>query len=470
MAGRASAIPVGSQFTPDLINLRPFLQVLIKHSGNKEALVNAVWEPEVRKRAKEGMLTPRTASLPIEAAAQYGLLEPKTYVVTNLTRRLVNTPTDTNLYDDFARHILLSLGGLRVVEAAQQMHQDGLRITGDKLAMNLSDQGFRVSIHNTAINSLRMWLAQAGLFPKGRGQRAWMVDAGVKQRLMAMSDQTIAQIAWLSEDQRAYLEALCRVAPTSWHRAAPIRDLADTILGRRLDRSNLPKRYLNPLVEAGLIEYTTGGTAGGKTSLLRTTSHFDKTILQSFVQETISRLDPSLTAYYLRAPEDIYKDLASSNKHVKGEALEAFAIRVMRLLGLRFVAWRKRAADETGRAEVDVLMAGVVGGVPTRWQIQCKNKPSGRVALEDIAKEVGITLITKATHVMILANSLVTTDARDFAEEIMRHTSLTVMILDRDDFDRIRETPASVGAILQRKADLVQQIPRYGVDWIRDLT
>ncbi|MYB75694.1 MAG: restriction endonuclease [Chloroflexi bacterium] len=468
MARKASDIPVGTQFSPDLVALRPFLNVLTQHSGDRDQMLEAIWSPSVRIAPIGRDLTPRRKSLPIEAAVQYGLLEPKTHEATDLTVELLDTETDDELHDAFARHILLSLGGLRVVETAQQMELDGRRITSDSLAECLTDQGFRVTIHNTAINSIRMWLAKAGVFPPGR-HNAWKVNPLAKRRLLGMADSTIAQIAWLEEDQKAYLEALCRIDPSDWYPAASVRDLGDRILGRRLDRSNLPKSYLQPLQEAGLIEYRTGGTASGKSSHLRTTSLFKRSILHKFVQETTRSLDPSLTAYYLRRPEDIYSELESPDKHVKGEALEAFAIRIMRLLGLRFVAWRKRAAAETGRAEVDVLMAGTVGGVPTRWQIQCKNKPGGLVTLEDIAKEVGIALITKANQVLILANSRVTQDAREFAREVMKHTALTVMILDKDDYNTIREFPGSIGAILQEKAQVVQRVSRYGVDWIRNL-
>ena len=468
MANRASDIPVGTQFTPELIALRPFLRVLSQYSGNKESMLDAIWVQPVRIAPIGNELTHRRRSLPLEAAVQYGLLEPKTYRTSELTVDLLATKTEEELYDAFARHILLSLGGLRVVETAQQMELDGRNITGNSLAECLTDQGFRVTIHNTAINSLRMWLAQAGIFPLGR-HNAWKVNSLVKGRLLSLDDSTIAQIAWLKQDQKAFLEALCRIDPSGWHPAASVRDLADKILGRRLNRSNLPKTYLRPLQEAGLIKYRTGGTASGTSSLLCTTNAFRKGVLQKFVQETTTSLDPALTAYYSRRPEDIYSDLESSDKHIKGEALEAFAIRVMRLLGLRFVAWRKRAAAETGRAEVDVLMAGTVGGVPTRWQIQCKNKPGGRVTLEDVAKEVGISLITKANQILLFANSRVTQDAREFAREVMKHTALTVMILDKDDYDAIRRSPGSIGTILHDKAQMVQQMSRYGVDWIRSL-
>ena len=43
--------------------------------------------------------------------------------------------------------------------------------------------------------------------------------------------------------------------------------------------------------------------------------------------------------------EDIYAELESNETFKKGQALEAYAIYLMRLLGLRFLHWRKRAKE-----------------------------------------------------------------------------------------------------------------------------
>ncbi len=466
MSPQPSAIPVGSQFSPSLIDLSGLLKAIVKHSGKKEAMLDAVWRHPVRKKPIENTPTPRRASLPLEAAVQYDLLNSE-YRATLLAKQLVTLEGD-DLHNAFARHILLNLGGLRVVEAAQQMEYDGLRVTGDSLAGYLTDQGFPVTVHNTAINSLRMWLAEAGLFPKGSGRRPWQVDPGTKERLVGMGDQTLASLVTLGDEQRAFVEALCRIDPPDWYPAADVRDLTETIVGSRVNRANLPKTFLDPLVNAGLIEYETRGTAGGKTSQLRTTELFDTTVLRPFIDHTIKDLDAPLTAYYERRPADIRSDLTSTNKHTKGQALEALAIWIMRILGLRFIAWRKRAADETAYAEVDVLLAGVIGNVPTRWQVQCKNTPSRRVSLEDIAKEVGISLVTKANIILIFANSPVSEPARGFAREVMRHTPLTIMILDRADLDEIVNSPGRIVACIGREARAAAAIDRHGTDWLVD--
>lgn len=459
-----SQIPVGTQFTPKLIHLPSFLQALIVHSGNKPALVEAIWNSPVNIRKNITIpSSSRTQSLPLEAAIQYDLID-KCYQATDICRNLSILPEDY-LYEEFARHILLSLGGLRVVEAAQQMKADGLRITGDALAGYLTDQGFTVSVHNTAINSLRLWLAEAGLFPKSRSQ-AWTVDEEGKEKLLGFGDDTISALVGLTDTQKAFAIALCRINPPAEYPASEVRDLAETIVGKRLDRSNLPKTFLDPLSDAGLITYKSGGTQSGKTSLLKTTARFESEVLRPFLETTVNTLDSALTAYYKTPPSKIYEQLKSDQPHKRGEALEAYAIHIMRLLGLRFVSWRKRAKDETGQAEIDVVMSGLMGGIATRWQIQCKNKPSGRVSVEDVAKEVGLVPITKATHVMILANSRATNDAHIYAREVMRNSSLTVIILDKDDFEKIRASPASIASIIRLKSQTIANISRHGLNWL----
>lgn len=464
MPGTRSEIPVGTQFSPNLVSLPDFLQALVQHSSDKATLINAIWNPPVNIRPKANLPnSTRNQSLPLEAAIQYGLLDDD-YCATPLCHSLSKLSAN-DLYEEFARHILLSLGGLRVVEGAQQMKADGFRITGDRLSGYLTDQGFNVSVHNTAINSLRMWLAKAGLFPTGP-QQAWEVNKEAKARLIGFGDDTISALVGLNSAQRAFAIALCRLDPPAEYPAAEVRDLAESIVGKRLDRSNLPKAFLKPLSDAGLITYESRGTKGGKTSRLTTTPQFKATVLEPFLKITVSTLDSTLTAYYQKSPAEIYDQLKSPHAHKRGQALEAYAVHIMRILGLRFVSWRKRAKDETGQAEIDVLMAGLLGGIATRWQIQCKNKPTSNISVEDVAKEVGLIPITKATHVMILANCRATADAHTYAREVMRNSSLTIMILDKDDFERIKTSPTSIASIIRSKSQSIANISRHGLDWL----
>jgi hypothetical protein len=459
----ASAIPVGTQFSPPLIDLKEFLTALCQYSGNRNALQGAIWAPPVHKKRTSIPTSSRTANLPLEAAVQYGLLDAQrdpvdprrvTYTVTDLAKRLAGL-SDPQLSEEFARHILLNRGGLRVVEAIQQMQLDrerglsSIEVTGDTLAKYLTDQGFTVGEHNTAINSMRLWLAAAGLF-KG----IWQVDPAIKEKLVGVSDDAIAILAGISPELQAFVTALCRINPSGWYKAAAVRDLAECTFPVRLGRDSLPQ-LLEPLQAADLIEYRSGGTKGGKSAELKTTVKFDSNVLEPFINTTTKTLDPIVTRYYKTRPVDIYADLRSTNRFKKGRALEAYAIHIMRLLGLRFREWRKQAEETTGRAEIDALFTGVFGGMPTLWQVQCKNTPGAKVDLEDVSKEVGLTPITQATHILLVANADFTKAARAFARQTMRRSPLTIFLIDKSDFEEIRSSPGSLGRILRAQAEQI---------------
>jgi hypothetical protein len=224
---------------------------------------------------------------------------------------------------------------------------------------------------------------------------------------------------------------------------------------------------MEPLKAAGLVDYQSGGTSGGKSARVWVTPKFHAEVLGPFLEHATKQLDAVLTDYYRRDFGEIHRDLESTNTFVKGRALEAYAIQVMRRLGLRFVAWRERARDHTGGAEVDVVMAGVLAGTPTRWQVQCKNTPRSQVRLGDVAKEVGLLPLTKATHILILANCLFSDDAKIYAREIMRHSPATIFLLDQKDFAEIRSTSGgALARILAAKSEEIASLKRYGLDWL----
>lgn len=443
----ASRIPVGTQFTPRLFDLASFVRAVVTHSGDKNALRNAVWQPNVR--LKHLKPSKRGRNLPLEAAAQYGLLEKGSWIATPLAKTL-NELGSPKIYQEFAKHILLNCGGLRVLHGIAEMRADGLAVTGDTLSEYLSRQGFTVGEHNTQINSLRLWLAKAGVFPLDDRTKSWEVDETAKSELVGLDDEAILALASLTTEERQFVLALCKINPQGWYKAADVRDLVEATTDVRMTRSNA-KEYLEPLRVAGIIEYRSGGTKGGKSAELRTTDKFDTEVLEVFVRKTIEDLDADVAAYYQKRPSDIYNDLDSSNKFRKGQALEAYAIHLMRLLGLRFVAWRRRSR-ETGAAEVDAVLEGVMGSTPTRWQIQCKNTPSGRVDVEDVSKEVGLIPITHATHVLVMANCGMTRDARIYASEVVASTPTTIFLLDYADFKEMRANSGRLGTILKRKA------------------
>src|SRR5881396_606630 len=81
-----SDIPVGTQFSPNLVSLKAFLAAIIRCSGDKVGMEAAVWDAPVRT-PPASRPTRRRRSLPLEAARQYGLLD-EAYKATDLALRL----------------------------------------------------------------------------------------------------------------------------------------------------------------------------------------------------------------------------------------------------------------------------------------------------------------------------------------------------------------------------------------------
>ena len=460
--GPTSAIPVGTQFSPALIDLSEFLKAVIAHSGDKAAIQEAIFAPPVHLKRHSVPSSRRTAALPLEAAVQYGLLTPQVYKATELTHELVRLQ-GASLYDRFAQHILLQCKGLQVVEAIEQMQlnynqgSSAVPVTADTIARYLTENGLPIGEHNGQINTMRMYLAQAGVFPSSKAS-AWTINRQRVNELLGINGELMRVLSAFEPLQREFTLALCRLNPTAWVKAAEVRDYAEAISdqGTRFPRGNT-RTYIEPLEKAGLIEFASGGTASGKSIRLRTTSSFNRGILEPFFRVTATNLnlDATTTQYFRMQPKDIFADLSSSDKYRKGVALEALAVYVMRLLGLRLRGWRKRAA-ETGGAEIDALMAGTLGAVATKWQVQCKNTPGSAVRLEDIAKEVGLVGLTGVTHLLFLTTGRYTRDALKYAHRTMQTSSLSIYLMDSKDIDRIRENPSTLTKLLMEKSESIQ--------------
>mgnify|MGYP001613763820 CR=1 FL=1 len=468
MARPASDIPVGTQFSPGVIDLAAFVKAAIQHGGDRVALEKAVVSAPVRIKNPGEVRSLRMGRLPLEAAAQYGLLTSATYEATDLAKKLAALK-ERQMYDEFARHILLSCNGLRVVEGAQQMALDrpltGVNITGDSLAQYLSDQGLRVTIHNTAINTMRMWLGKAGIFPLEGRADPWLVDEGAKQRILGVTAKEISAIAAWTPEHKALAMALCRWGGKGMVDAAEIRALAETDIGRSLPRGSLPQLF-EPLAKAGYVKIQSGGTKAGKSAKLEVLPLFHADVLGPFIEKAADQLDASILELYKWDAATIKRDLDSKDTFTKGVALEAYAVRIMRLLGLRFVRWRERS-NQTGGAEVDVVLSGLLGGIPTRWQVQCKNTPAGIVRLDEVAKEVGLAPLTKATHILIITNSTFTRDAYRYARAVMENTALTLYLLSAKDFKRVLDSSGTeLPLILREQAELIVEMHRKGIDWI----
>lgn len=120
----------------------------------------------------------------------------------------------------------------------------------------------------------------------------------------------------------------------------------------------------------------------------------------------------------------------------------------MRLLDLDYVATRLRGTA-TGGAEVDVLFESS-RLVYCRWQVQCKN--TNRVALDDVAKEVGLTHVLKSNVIVMVSTGQIGPEARRYANKIMQDSNLCVVMVDQADIMVIEQNPTRIVDIFNREA------------------
>jgi len=167
-------------------------------------------------------------------------------------------------------------------------------------------------------------------------------------------------------------------------------------------------------------------------------------LLEQMGKQTQSDLRP-----LLRKPmADILKEMKAKDKHTRGLALEALAFKLMRLLDMTYVATRLRG-NATGGAEVDVIFESS-RLVFSRWQVQCKN--TSRVALDDVAKEVGLTHFLKSTVIVVVTTGDIGPEARKYANKIMTDSNLCVVMVDGQDINAIVKTPPAIVDVFNREA------------------
>jgi hypothetical protein len=458
----ASDIPVGTQFSPNVLDFRALLKLAIDKDGDRAELERLVSEAPVRIKNPGKKMDRRMRQLPWEAAAAYGLLEETTWKPRPIVHELVALP-DSEMYPRFAKHILLNCRGVEFVRGVQAFLKEaraaGGKINADLISQYFRNHGLHVVEHNTAINSMRMWLSKGGVYP-WKGSTMWDANDDVVTALVGLNMDEIAAISSWSREHIELAKALCRMNPKGEVKAADVRASAETMLPYTLSRAS-NRILFKPLLEAGYVAMKTGGTAEGKSAKVAVTDRFRADVLAPFLENAHKMLGNALFRLYDWDPERIRKGLESSKTSEKGMALEAYAVRVMRLMNLRFVTWRLRSSA-TGGAEVDATFTGLLGGVPTRWQVQCKNTKT-EVRLDDVAKEVGLVPLTKATHILVLSNQKFTRAAVTFARDTMRESPVTLFLVGGDDFRRVLDDGgAALLSVIRRQSEDALELHQSG--------
>lgn len=382
----------------------------------------------------------------------YGIID-RTATFTEFGRELYDLRGDEPaLYRALARHILLNLNGLNFVQCIQDMQAAGETVTLNKLREWLAERGINFPPGGKHPSIMRLWLEKAGVFASG-----WRIDEGRLQDVLGTSTDDLEALAGLTLEQKAFLKTVASLHGPEPLTSNQIARLAATTYGVRFDDKGLPKQVLYPLAKAGFIEMERGTKEGGQGSrpfIVRPTAKLVTDLITPLIEQLEQQVHADLRPLLRKPFAEILEELPSPDRHVAGLALEALAFKLMRLLGMTYVATRLRG-QATGGAEVDLIFEST-RLVFSRWQVQCKN--TGRVNLDDVAKEVGLTHFLKSNVVVMVSTGDIGSEARRYASKIMAESNLAIVMVDRADLETITADPPRIGDVFTREARFAMRL------------
>jgi len=460
MADQQSDLPFGSEFSPSQTSLPELLEIVSRHNGNSRTLQAEILETyfaghgaaggaKATRDDNKGKLA-NNCKLGMIA---YGLIDRNARFTEFGSKLFTLRKDEASLYTEFAKHILLNLRGMALVQCLLDMVAAGEEITLDTLRLALEERGLKFPKGGKHPSMMRLWLAKAGVIVGSR----WQVNTIRLREVLGTDPGEYPVLARFTPQQKAFLLALANCGVTDPQPANEIVKLASATYGVRFPDRSLPKDVLNTLEAAGyLVKVKTTSGRGAKPFLVAPTEKVSAEILGPMLDQLKGQVEPKLLDLLTRPLSAIMQEIGSEDRFLSGIALEALAFKLMRSLAMNYVATRLRAAA-TGGAEVDLIFESA-RLVFSRWQVQCKN--TMRVSLDEVAKEVGLTHLLKSNVIVLVTTGTVGVEARRYANRIMSDSSLAVVMIERSDLDAVAENPAYLVDAFRREAEHAMALKR----------
>ena len=450
-----SDLPFGSEFSPAQIDLPILLELAHGHKADWKAFEAAVRDRYFTEYETSDYNKDKLANNTKLALRAYGLISEKDTELTEVGLTLHGLRHDeTALYEAFARHILTNRHGMNFVQCVLDMQAAGEDIDLNRLRRWLKERGVNVPRGGRHMSTLRLWLQKAGVFISG-----YRVDRARLNEVLGIEVEDFEALASYTPEQRAYLKTLANMDGGGPHRSNDVEKLATAVYGVNFNEKNLPKQVLYPLRDDCYIELERGTRQkgrGAKPFMVSATGKLVTDLIAPLIEQVEQQTQADLRPLLRKSLMEIREELNSSDRHVRGLALEALAFKLMRLVDLAYVATRLRGSA-TGGAEVDLIFESA-RLVFSRWQIQCKN--TARVSLDDVAKEVGLTHFLKSNAIVMVSTGEIGAEARRYANRIMSDSNLCIIMVDGKDLARIEVNPAAIVDVFTREAYFAMELKK----------
>jgi site-specific DNA-methyltransferase (cytosine-N4-specific) len=441
-----SDLPFASEFSPSQIHLSRVLSIANDCSGSQHSFENTIRKEYFEDHDTNDYNKGKLANNTYLSMRAYGIIDSDVNF-TDLGKQLYAIKDDEEqLYTVFARHILLNLHGITLIQCIQDMQAAGVDINLVDLRTWLLERGIVFPRGGKHPSIMRLWLAMAGIFTS-----RWNINESRLQAILGTDSNEIEILAQFTQEQKAYLKTLLNMGSDSSYFSNDIEKLATATYGVKFNEKNLPKSVLYPLQEAGYITLTRGTKEQGRGAKPFVVVPTDK-LFADFLLPLLEQLEKQVSSDIrplLRKPlSTILEEMNNEDKYIRGLALEALAFKLMKLVDLTYIATRLRGIA-TGGAEVDLVFEAS-RLVFSRWQVQCKN--TSRVSLDDVAKEVGLTHLLKSNVIVVVSTGEIGKEARRYSNKVMQDSNLCIVMVDKTDILTIEKNPSAIVDVFNREA------------------
>lgn len=447
-------IPYTQQFAPEQTPLSKLLAILRDNKGSQAKLRTAVASAFFKHtRSAEKM-----AGNTLIALKYCGIIDGLCWP-TDFGSRLLDAQDDAKrAHEELAKHILLELDGIPLVETLREMRSAGLQFSLTTITAELRERGFEVSDNSSDLSGVLNWLREAGVLSD------YDVNEAKYAELVGATPHTIDALKGLTEEQIAFLRAMVALGFNDWVPYSDVVVHAESVYSGQVSYNwkEIDRTILQPLAKTGFIEVrkkpkSSAEARGGKTADVKPTEKFATEVAEPILAPLYKaagfrEIREIRSIPFARIVEQIRQ---KKDREARARALEILAIRICQLLDLDFMAWRETDEDVVAGGEVDGFMHSA-RLVYSRWQIQCK--ASEKITYEAVAKEVGVAEVSLANVILVVSTGSMTDSAVTYRNRIVSKTPLNIVVLDGRDLSEIVKNPAAITGILKAQAEDAMRI------------
>ncbi len=458
-------LPNMNEFSPGVLecNVRELLVLITPWLGDRAGILSALMtRPRIAATKKPVQREVRAGNVLI-GMSQCGLFDLRSNQLTEVGDVIRDASSDAEASALFAKHVFFRVHGRMVLEIAgvlRRRHYNA-SFTNDDFRRELEARGYKLTTNESNFSKLRQWMEHAGIVDS-----RWMVDDKALRELVGESSETIQKVSGLDPALMVWLRHLYAEAKSLSQDEpidlARVKELVDLEAKGLYNEAQIRKQVLEKLESLGFIRLRAKPEGrGGKIGLAYPTA--DLLDLQGeFPLSPDSGIPRELRAKMSIPLADLIRSLDDTSTHVRGEALELLALRILKDIGLVPVGFRQRAAS-TAYQEADLIADGLHLHY-SRWLVQCKNV-TGNVGTPHLLREYGLAMLLKAHVILLVSTGGFAEGMESLAAQIAETSHIQVVLISRAELDAfVRSGRAVFVELIKRQSMDVLRLKRAQLD------